>query len=133
MEYSENKLRQAGFIKRQYNTGIWIGLVLAIYGTACAFIGMVGQLMSASVFYTINVKPNVPEWFTMWVFLLFCLAYVLGVMLVAWKIVIPSQVRFSNKQGWQHSNPARELMEERFHSLDERMERIERLLKGKNV
>lgn len=116
------------FLFKQYNTGSYIGAYIDLYTRTGVIISVLSLLMLSGTFWNTGAAEFIHQyipWFTFWQFLL-ALAFVLhAVMLIFWKVVLPSVMSHSNQQGWKHNNPSRvefERLHEHIRQLENKLE-----------
>ena len=103
-----------------------IGASHDIYGRVALYIGVVNTVMMFGVFYaTVIIPTPALRWITLPLFVLIVLIAGLVASVIAWKIIIPQMIAYSNFQGYRHDNPIRKDLEEIRRLLLERQKNNE--------
>jgi len=104
------------FVLRQYDaTGMWLGAMQSQFNNVQSYVSMVQFLLVVAVAYHTTLRDTVLQylpWMNFWLFFLLGVALYLLVMLVDYKVVVPSRINYSNYQAYKHYNPVKEDLKE---------------------
>ena len=124
-----------GFIFRQYNIGQWWGGFLQIFSNIAVFLSLFNTTLLVPIAYVTWFTPWVSNLglivpFTVFVSVIFIIGIVL--LVVGYKVLVPSSFVFANAQAWKHANPIRtklNKMEKNQDNQNKRLKVIEKILR----
>ena len=126
------------FIFIQYDIGAWWGAFKSTWNNAAAYMSIFNTAMIVPMAYVTWVAPLLQPMgiaIPFWIFGMVLLVGVVVVLLLEYKLSIPSSQSFANKQFWKHDNPIRAEMNnierrtmKKLGEQDERLRRIEEIL-----
>jgi hypothetical protein len=120
-------------ILKQHNIGMWWGGLRNTVSNATMYLSLFNTALLIPMAYVSWVQPwfsSAGVEFPFWAFLVGISVLGVIVLLVEYKLFTPSNFEFWSDQFWKHgSNP----ITKRLDKQDERLERIESLLKNERI
>jgi len=114
MERKE-EVRVKSKVYRQYNLGPWLGGLKDLLIRVLPYISMVNFVLIGVTAYHTTLGPffevHLP-WMSIWAFMGGILFMVILLMVIEYKVILPSYFTFFNKQQYEHKNPIRGDLEE---------------------
>ncbi len=98
------KIRQLKQLKQYDIDNGQIGGFLSIFTQSMFIFSIANFLGISALVYQSILRNYVP----IWIFLIFIIIGYFGWMAIYYSILMPSMIRFSNRQGYAHGNPMRE-------------------------
>ena len=126
-------MKITSFALKQYSVaGMWIGAIQSQFNNTQSYVSMVQFLLITVVAYHTTLRDTILRyipWMNFWIFLLVGAALFLLVMLIDYKIVVPSRVNYSNYQAYKHVNPVKEDLKKIKTDMKEVVTRLKRIEK----
>lgn len=118
------------FILKQYDVGIWLGAAKDLFSRTAAYAGFISFILMVPTAYGVwgDALRNYLPWINFWIFALivFPSVFLLGAV-AEYKFIMPSGLGWRNYMQYKHRN----LIRRDIRELNNRLQRIEELLKEK--
>jgi uncharacterized membrane protein len=117
-------------LKQSKDMPIWIGAFQVQIQNSLFYMNLVFMSMSVMTFwYTAGyqVSSTYAQWLTLPIFVGFVVLLFIIVMIVDYKIILPSRQAFQNEQACKHENPAMYVLLD----IQDRVVKLEKLLADK--
>jgi len=100
-----------GRLTKQHNIGSWVGGLKDIFTRALFYVTAINFLLLAATAYHTTLRDALLErqlaWMTFPVFIGLLLVLILVLMVVEYKLILPSTMAYLNAQVYKHENPIR--------------------------
>jgi len=102
------------------------GALKQTVGQIGIYVTFINTLMLAVTLYSTGwVQENVID-INFWGFMAVVFGIIGLLLLMAWKMDLPSYFTSWNEQWWKHDNPMKEYLDKKFNSIDQRFSDLEK-------